>query len=932
MLTHSAAAADGSSYYSEGKYYTQDQVPSGWHGGGTASLGLEGAVDPHTFDQLLNGTLPDGTRLPGHPTGERRHGDDWTFSPPKSVSVAGLVGQDLRVVQAHDRSVRKALDHMEREMFGSRALTGAGREHVPAGAVVGVFRHETSRPTERDPIGDPQLHSHCVWVNAARREDGQWRAADWSLDPGAKLLADRVYLSELAADLRQYGYELHPTADAYEISGVPHGVLDGFSRRSSQIEAELEKIGKTRETASHAARQTANLRTRGDKTCLPREQQWTEWQERARGMGLDAQRFVSDTAARSREATIRYQAGREERAQGALESAVRHASERESLISQRTLSSETLRAGLADGVVLEDARRAAETDPSGELVTTGVEGLWTTRETVNQERTLLDMVRAERGTQRPALNGDPLLQVTGRLEERSFTGGQLEAVRVGLTTSDRFAGVHGSAGSGKSTALDALRTEFETRGLVVRGLAPSAQAAKELQARAGISSSTLASWLRTRTPETLGGTVYILDEAGMVSTREMLAFAERVKREDARAVLVGDYRQLPPVEAGAPFRALVHDGMSTATLTEVKRQSAQDLREVVQAYARGEAQRGAQLASAHFHHVDGPPGQAADLASAASRDYLARPPEVRDRTLVLGASNDVRRAANEEIRQGLREEGVLGQELQVRTLHRVEMTREEARQAHNYGLGRVVVPRRDYQERGVSSPVRRGSEYTVREVRDDRVTLEPHGGGELVEWDPTVASKWNQYREGRTPLAEGDRVIWRENSRELGVVNGDRATVVHVEDHQVRVRLDRSHQEVTIGEDLGARLDHSYATTVHAAQGATMDHVVIVGELGQLATSEQAYVALSRARESAIVYTRDPERLREAWSRWENKPNALDHLDRVQLDQWAQAHQVPSAEQELGVPDLERPDRDRDTHQEPSPPLTGKPKALELER
>lgn len=154
-------------------------------------------------------------------------------------------------------------------------------------------------------------------------------------------------------------------------------------------------------------------------------------------------------------------------------------------------------------------------------------------------------------------------------------------------------------------------------------------------------------------------------------------------------------------------------------------------------------------------------------------------------------------------------------------------------------------------------------------------------------------------------------MIFRENSRELGVVNGERGTVTRTTDGEYSVHLDRKDRDVTLNPDSGARLEHAYATTVHQAQGQTVDHVVIAGETGRLASAEQAYVSFSRARESAIVYTDEPEKLREAWGEWRGKENALDHVD---TKEWAHAQGGP--EDKLDKEPAHAPEPVADQHHE----------------
>ena len=901
MLSHGSAAADGSRYYKE-DYYTQGHSPGFWTGEGAEALGLAGPVeDPSVLDSGLRGELPDGTVMLGPKGGgERRRGDDWTFSPPKSVSLVALVGKDSRVIEAHDRAVRETLRYMETEMFGSRAYVNGIQEHVHAGAVIGAFRHETSRAV--DGISDPQLHTHCVWLNAALRQDGTWRAADWTLASEAKRTADAVYLSQLAADLQRFGYELRATKDAYEIEGIPEAALDHFGRRATQIEKELAKLGRTRENATAAQRQAACLRTRSGKEHLPKDEQVQEWRERANEIHLNVDGLVQRSHDRGLTAEHEFEKSRIERAQGALEGATRHLTERRSVFTDRKLSAETVRAGVVDGVTLEDAHGVIlrGTQSGGkELMVTDTPGILTTRSTIESELELRAIGQRSTGSIEALLNRQQAARVLRTYEgthEVTLTRGQRQVILQVLTANDRVVIVEGYAGTGKTQTLDAIREGTKNGNLTVTGLAPSAAAAREMHERSGINSTTVARWAHLD-PVEHGPHLYVVDEAGMVSTRDMLTILQRAEAEGSRVVLVGDPRQLSSIEAGAPLRALIEQGVPTVTLEEIIRQRDPRAREMVAAYARGEVRTGADMAATYFHETD-------DIAKSAALDYLGRDPETRERTLIVSSTNATRHAINDRVREGLRGEKRLGPDVQVRTLQRIDLTREETARPRSYQEGNVVVPRIDYHQRGVSSPLHRGEEYRVVEVHDQHLVLEQRNGTGRISWDPRVASKVNYYREEVIPVARGDRMIFRENSwiQELQVVNGDRGTVTEALQSSVTVKRDRDSEEVHVGTDQGARMQHSYATTIHSSQGMTVDHVIIAGETGELASAETAYVALSRESESITVYTRDPDRLREAWSTEKGQENALDHMDLDKAKAWERARnqesEVPTVESE----------------------------------
>ena len=176
-----ASPSQGVSYYERDGYYAKDdpehRMQSAWQGRGADELGLQGPVDPATFQSVLEGEVPDGSgvrlgRVDGDGNRLHRPGRDLTFSAPKSVSLAALVGGDDRVVEAHDRAVQRTLDWIERNVAETRMRDPETGRMIRAGGqkiVAATFRHDTSRNL------DPQLHTHAVLANMVRGEDDKWR-------------------------------------------------------------------------------------------------------------------------------------------------------------------------------------------------------------------------------------------------------------------------------------------------------------------------------------------------------------------------------------------------------------------------------------------------------------------------------------------------------------------------------------------------------------------------------------------------------------------------------------------------------------------------------------------------------------------------------------------------------------------------------------
>ena len=303
-----AAPAQGASYYERDGYYAKDdpkhRAASAWAGRGAAELGLEGRVDPDVFRAVLEGEVPDGSgrRLgrPGKNGGiEHRPGRDLTFSAPKSVSLAALVGGDARVLGAHDRAVARTLDWFERNVAETRKRDPkTGRMVRVAGqkTVVATFRHDVSRNL------DPALHTHSVIANMVKSSDGRWRTMSNERLYASKMLLGAMYRNELARDLSGLGYGIEKThADGrFEIAGVPRSVIEAFSTRRAEIEAAVAGRGVNGTAQDQRLAQRAALMTRAAKREVDRDALRESWERQAVELGFDARAAVE--AAVSREA------------------------------------------------------------------------------------------------------------------------------------------------------------------------------------------------------------------------------------------------------------------------------------------------------------------------------------------------------------------------------------------------------------------------------------------------------------------------------------------------------------------------------------------------------------------------------------------------------------------------------------------------------
>ena len=585
-----SSAAQAASYYEQDGICARDdpghREASAWVGKGAEELGLKGSVDPDTFKAVLEGKVPDGS---GTELGRRgkdgeilhRPGRDLTFSAPKSVSLATLVGGDARIVDVHDRAVAGALDWIERNVAETRMKDPDTGRMVRAGnqkIIAATFRHDTSRNL------DPQLHTHAVLANMVKGEEDKWRSMANERLYESKMLLGALYRSELARGLKDLGYDIEKThADGrFEIAGVPREAIEAFSSRRTEIEAAMEARGLGASADNPRIAERAAQMTRAKKRDIDRDELAGVWQRQAADLGLDAGALVAGaverSAAREGEAAPepspspggtrepeapalpdigdpglggagatgtsageRSPVGEGGRpperspvaeatpslpAAKAVAWAMAHLSERAAVFSRGDLFTAALAQAPGAVVVGDVEREVAALEKVGALHAVDLpcaEDSLATDRTVGEEREAVALMQTGQDRGRSPMRG---WQVQGHLNKGPLTAGQKEAVKLILGAQDRTVGVQGYAGTGKTTMLSRARTLAEKKGWRMMGLAPSASAVQTLASEAGIESETLQRFLARNT--------------GVAEGRLTNKGAKEIRRAFAKTILVVD--------------------------------------------------------------------------------------------------------------------------------------------------------------------------------------------------------------------------------------------------------------------------------------------------------------------------------------------------------------------------------------------------------
>jgi conjugative relaxase-like TrwC/TraI family protein len=901
MISVSGIKSSGGAarYYTTQDYYSEQHCIEGaWYGAGAQTLGLQGEPTREAFQAVLEGRLPNGVELRGGASGEHRAGWDFCFAPDKSVSVAGLVYGDQRVVAAHEAAVRATLAKIDAEYTFARVRGSEGVRLVPAGGVVAaMWTHESSRAL------DPQLHTHVTIANAVQTADGQWRAMESRPLFAARHMLDAVYKAELAQRLQELGYriEVDRARGTFALADVPKALADAYSQRAAAIEARLAKEGLSRAAAPAQLRAAISEVSRGDKEHMDPAALRAHWQGIAQEHGVSVREQVAvvrEASARSAEDEWRQRiAPSEAYAARAVLDASAKLAERDAVFGHEVLLRDAQGLALGRSTFAQIERAATEALSRGDLLARSTETgrAYTTPEAVGRERAVLAIEREGRGALAPVLDRTEAWRAVATAEQRSAALGhgwntEQKAAAVGvLSTSSRVVAVQGIAGSAKtSTVLATVAAEFRARGHEVVAIAPTASAARELGDALKTDARTLASHLgqleRERGPASAvdaaaGRSVWVVDEASLVSAKDMATLLRGAERAGAQVVLSGDTRQLGSVEAGRAFGQLQAAGMETHTLGENVRQQNAMLRDAVKDAAEGRwagAMDKMERAGGRVEEI----GPRNERMQAVARDYLERDPELRRQTLVVDNTRAGREDITREIRDALTTRGELGKEaVTIAALERRDLTQVEKKLVDSYHVGDTVKFQRDYQSQGIT----REATYTVERVdkATERVLLRDDKGSEATAWNPRSAGATTAevYETKQVELRTGDRVAFTRNDADRGIANNDRGTVRAVDGENGRVTIDADRGQRSVTLDRSREADryvrHGYVQTSYSAQGQTAKEVVMHAEGASPATHQRSqYVQVSRAVDKATLYTDSRRELAGAVERRDGEKSA----------------------------------------------------------
>ncbi|SEG42443.1 conjugative transfer relaxase protein TraI [Legionella quinlivanii DSM 21216] len=918
-LKSAQGAAD---YYAAAfNYYAGDAQALRWLGQGSVQLGLSGTVQKEQMLALLEGKLPNGQTLKNK-KGEHRPGFDMTFSAPKSVSILSGLGADPNLSLLHDKAVEKALRLIEKEFSQARVVIQGRVHYVDTGnLVVAAFRQPSSR------ANDPALHTHCVTLNITfTPADGKARSLASDINGHFGVVeqlqqhvtyAGLLYRTELANLLKEQGYRLRDVGKGmFEIDGIPEEVLKAFSTRRQAIEEKMQEEGwEGARLASKATLLTRNAKEEYDMAILQ-----ADWKQRAEQLGFDASAFITshkDLAephkaagflTMIKEKLLERFYGKQDltelRAKEAVFVAIETLSQQTSVFEVRQLKEAALKHSLTGATVVPIAviDRMIETHIKNGLLYQAIDpitkrSMLTTPWALTIETETLARIESNQGLLKPIANPHAVLQAQKNHETNSpfpLTASQKSALMHVFTSIDRFNAVQGYAGTGKTTMLQLTKALASDRGWSLRGLAVTSSAVNELRDKAGIRSDVFPivhQELLNASRNSLKNTLYVLDEASMLSTIQGHELIKLIEQKGARLLLTGDDDQLSSVKCGRIFGQAQSYGMATVKMTDIIRQTNDKTRGAVRDAINRECYESIQKLDEvrEFKTHD-------ERIEAIAHHWLNLSHSVRERTLVFAPTHANRHDITHIIRQNLKKEGTLtGQEYVINTLKPKAIEEVQYHHTQYYQQGDVLrfnlklpksrIQSGDYLTVGIMTATHQKNNTIPLINREGRsVTLYLR---DLPQYKPTRAglNRPIEFYEATTlSLCVQDKVLITRNNNQAGLVNSSLASVKAMDEKTVTLCFEKNNEEKTFPLDANElqHLDHGYVLTNMKVQGKDRHYALgLIESYNQFsATLRNYYVQISRAISRMTLITDDKNQLLKALEyNDDTKKSALDYVN-----------------------------------------------------
>lgn len=749
-------------------------------------------------------------------------GYDLSFSAPKSVSIAAMATtEDIKADMLVAHD--RAVEKALKEIEQREIAARVTKSGQTCSVKTGkMLAAKVKHYVSRN--NDMQLHTHAVVLNQTEH-NGKLYAVDGRNLYKNELLYGQVYRNELARQLQHKGYAIEVT-DAekglFELKGVSSQQIEAFSSRRAEIQAQIKAWG----TNDAKSIQKAVMMTRSAKEHRDLQELRAAWKETVQELGgLNVSQQV-----RAIQYTPKEMADAFAQALDKLE-------QQKFAWTEKEFARAVLREGLKCGVQQRDFEQMMKKNER--LVNLGnatgnlQDIYYSTEHNIRVEQEITKNIELTRGRMHGILQEQVKRDIRKISIEKSLTLSkeQIGAIKHIVTEKDQFCAVQGLAGTGKTYMLSAAREVWEKNDYIVRGASFTGKAAEGLQLDANIDSSTIHSLLN-RLEKEAGNAIY-----GEDYTKKTTWNFTGLKAGGKQEVWVID-------EVGLTDNNLMLHLEKAAMAKQAKVVMVGDYQQLT------------------------PVGVGNAYSSLVQSGKIS--------TCFL---SDIRRQKNEYLLQAVRE-SVKGD------IHKsVELVANSTKEISSPAK-RFAAITKEFVELSGSE---RACTVILTAKNIDRVKLNASIRQSLIKNGDLQIGNAFKIQTGKSAetirnFAPGDKILFFQNDRNLGVMNGQAGKILTVEEN--RIVVESSGRQIIFDPRKYNHIDHGYAMTTHKAQGITVDRVIINIDSSQkkLNSRNSYYVDISRARHKISIYTDSKEKLGEQVGKWEKKITSNDFVQKNILD------------------------------------------------
>lgn len=861
-------AEQAGSYYVEfekEEYYQKNDEKGYFFGKGLEVLGVPPGteINKETYTNMVNGYHPlTGEKLTKNAGGEnRRAGFDVTFSAPKSVSLLletaeinnNNLAQKIKQAQANANNI--AMQVIQNNYTTTRVANQSGEMiTVPTdGLCYASFQHTTSRAI------DPQLHQHNFIFNVATYTDpntGLTKTLSMTNEEiyRQKMFLGQTYRNELAKQLKELGLEIELT-DAkhgfFEIKDFDKKAIEEFSQMSKILEQEYNlKLDDLKaqfpNLPEERLKEFLKLEKRARKVKVDKEETKIINKERLERFGFDSnylEELKVNLEKNDKKITPDFNILLKN-----IEDSIQEITETQSVFSKENILKVALKYGIESGYTLKNYKEAFNHMVEKNNIVKLEKNTYSTIEMIKLERKIIDDIASTKdkfSDKKISKNEDMLNFLSKDFE--TMNDQQKKMFFEIIINKDQFMAVQGDAGTGKTFSMKALNQYLKetNNNSNIIGLSFTGKASEGLETDSGIKSTTIHKFLLNEKKDTTKNRTIIIDEAGMLGSRQTAEIMEIAKRKGDTVVFVGDTKQLAAVSAGNCFLEMQNRGIKTIYLDKTMRQKTEYTQKIVKSLKDKDFEKAFNILNNEKKIEEIP--NTDDIIEKISNEYLNS--KSKKETLIISSKNEERRKLNNSIRSKLDKKGV-----EIETQEALNFTQIQKSFTSDFKEGMIIQIQN-------AKGFRAGETVEVVNTKDDKLILK-------TKDDKMKYLNLNQedlqlgvYQKVAKNFDTGEKIVFTKNiddrKNKFRVKNGQQDIIKSISpDGDIETE-----KGLKFNVKQNPFFDYGYAITDYKAQGVTSSNVIVMTN-NNMSNTNSFYTQVTRVKNDLKIYTTNIDELK----------------------------------------------------------------------